>query len=92
MIMYDFECSECGTVFEDLVEPGTEFAPCEECQRPAHRLMPAPMGRIGGYDGLARTRSQLEKRSNDYDNSPQGKEEREKVAARLNARMAEGKG
>lgn len=31
MPIYEFECSECGARFEDLVAAGTTEAPCREC-------------------------------------------------------------
>ena len=33
MPVYEFECSKCGTRFEELVKPG-ETAPCPECRSP----------------------------------------------------------
>lgn len=31
MPIYEFQCEECGTGFEDLVAAGTEHAPCPDC-------------------------------------------------------------
>ena len=33
MPIYEFECSKCGTRFEELVKPG-ETAPCPQCKSP----------------------------------------------------------
>jgi putative FmdB family regulatory protein len=31
--VYEFECSKCGTLFEELVKPGAT-APCPQCHSP----------------------------------------------------------
>lgn len=31
MPIYEFECGECGEIFEDLVPVGTETATCRSC-------------------------------------------------------------
>lgn len=41
MILYDFVCTHCNTVFEDLVPSGTTEALCA-CNYTAFRMMPAP--------------------------------------------------
>lgn len=42
LMMFDFECSACGKVFEDLVDSKLEEAPCAGCKGKANRLIAAP--------------------------------------------------
>jgi len=37
MPIYEFECGECGEVFEDLVAAGTEVVVCRACGREGAR-------------------------------------------------------
>jgi putative FmdB family regulatory protein len=37
MPIYEFECDECGEVFDDLVAAGTEVAVCTACGRSGAR-------------------------------------------------------
>jgi len=32
MPIYEFECEQCGSRFEELVAPGTEHHPCPSCR------------------------------------------------------------
>ncbi len=48
MPIYEFECEECGTCFEELVAAATAAAPCPECgSKRTRRLLSAvsPPGR-----------------------------------------------
>lgn len=47
MPLYDFECTKCGTVFEDLVKAGQiHTVQCPECEAvEVQRLI----SKIGGY-------------------------------------------
>jgi putative FmdB family regulatory protein len=38
MPMYDFQCSGCSQVFEDISPSGTEQNVCPQCSQPAFRI------------------------------------------------------
>lgn len=40
--LYDFECSDCGAQFEELVDADEMVQPCEACGGWADRLFPSP--------------------------------------------------
>ena len=40
--LYQFECPECGTIFEDLVESATEHPTCPACDSPSNMQWVAP--------------------------------------------------
>lgn len=42
LMMFDFECSTCEKVFEDLVSADTQTLPCPSCKGTACRLVAAP--------------------------------------------------
>ena len=42
MMMFDFECTKCAKVFEDLVPSSTTNVPCVDCKGKALRLIAAP--------------------------------------------------
>lgn len=31
MVIYDFECPQCGSIFEEMVDMGTKEHPCPDC-------------------------------------------------------------
>lgn len=51
-ILYDFECTGCANVFEELVSKDKLTAPCPECGSAAARLISAP--RIDPKLGVSR--------------------------------------
>jgi putative FmdB family regulatory protein len=54
--IYDFECAECGTRFEELTR-ADELPPCPECGSPEPRRLlsqVSPTPRIGLRGGAAR--------------------------------------
>lgn len=40
--LYDFRCTSCNTVFEDMVKPSEYSAPCPDCGEAGKRLISAP--------------------------------------------------
>lgn len=51
MILYDFECSECGTVEERLVDSAVVEAPCPNCQVfMMARKISTPVVKLDGTD------------------------------------------
>jgi putative FmdB family regulatory protein len=45
MPIYEFDCEECGTRFEELVEAGTGSARCRDCGSQRTRRVYSPHGR-----------------------------------------------
>jgi protein-arginine kinase activator protein McsA len=39
LMMFDFGCSACGLVSEDLVDPSTRIINCPNCGKPASRMI-----------------------------------------------------
>ena len=48
MPIYEFDCEECGTRFEELVEAGTGSARCRDCGSERTRRAFSPQGRPFG--------------------------------------------
>jgi putative FmdB family regulatory protein len=67
--IYEFECEECGAVFEELVAAGTVAAACPECGSERSRRLISAVSPPGRTPRGARVRSDESQR-------------REKVAAR----------
>ena len=44
--MYDFECTQCGHVFEDIIPSTAEPPACPECSSATIRLMSPVHGRV----------------------------------------------
>lgn len=42
LLLFDFECRECGHLFEDLVEPDLRQTSCSNCNGTADRLISKP--------------------------------------------------
>lgn len=42
LILFDFECSNCGNKFEELVKSTEHSTPCPKCQWPSVRLISPP--------------------------------------------------
>jgi len=66
-MLYDFECSECGHVFEDIQKPDITEIPCEKCQKIAKRKFPVPQKQKEGLtlaDGRIRDTMKRNPRSN----------------------------
>lgn len=38
-ILYDWQCSACGTIFEAFGTPIQEIRECDKCGQPAHKAM-----------------------------------------------------
>lgn len=60
MILYDFECSECGNVFEHLAHVDDRLTTCPDCNGESKRLISAPninmgVGAYGYYDDTLQT-------------------------------------
>jgi len=64
MPMYDYECANCGSIFEVIVDGGGNLPPpCPRCGRgQARKLMAAPAVHIKTDRATAR----IEKRARDY--------------------------
>jgi len=39
MILFDFRCTKCAFIFEDLVKPGDYWLKCPKCKGNAQRIM-----------------------------------------------------
>ena len=48
MPLYDFQCTKCEHVFEDMAPSDGPFPPCPECSSPADRLLSAPNFAVKG--------------------------------------------
>ncbi len=88
MPLFDVRCPKCERVFEDiLIGPHDASHICPKCGVFLEKMVSAPAKpqfARGIYPGTAaewnaKQRATLEKRSNDYDASPRGKEERRRV-------------
>ncbi|HVX32070.1 MAG TPA: zinc ribbon domain-containing protein [Solirubrobacterales bacterium] len=75
MPIYEYECEECGAVFEELVAAGTAWVACPECGAGGTRRRMSAVSPPGRTPRGARVRSDESRR-------------REKVAARQD-RIAE---
>jgi putative FmdB family regulatory protein len=42
LILYDFECPQCGAITEDMVKSDVRQTPCPECGSAANRLISTP--------------------------------------------------
>jgi len=61
---FDFECRDCGCVFESMVQGEPEEIPCEECGKPAIRHMPGVL--LGQMNVPHKKREALKKRSEEH--------------------------
>lgn len=41
-MLYDFQCTQCQHIFEDLVKKDEPNPVCSKCQSPTDKLMSAP--------------------------------------------------
>jgi len=63
MPIYDYECAECGAIFEVIVKRGERPSPCPECgSRESKKLMAAPAFHIK----VDRATARIEKRVKSY--------------------------
>jgi putative FmdB family regulatory protein len=66
MPIYEFQCEQCGTSFEELVGRGTEGAPCPECgSAQPRRVVPSsisPPGRLPRGAGVRDSESRRRER------------------------------
>jgi len=51
MLLFDFECPNCGLVFEELVHKDNLVEPCPECNAEASRMVSAPRIKLDGCSG-----------------------------------------
>lgn len=51
MILYDFECTECGTIFEKLVPSDNRVTPCRVCGNEAKRMISPVHSKLEGWSG-----------------------------------------
>lgn len=43
MMLFEFHCSDCGNIFEELVKNGSIYSTeCPRCASPARRIISAP--------------------------------------------------
>lgn len=62
-IIYDFECTSCGHVFEDMVKRDIKEVPCKKCGEKATRNISTPnvMHCPGMYNYDVRRKEQAQK-------------------------------
>lgn len=77
MILFDFRCTKCALIFEELVNAGDYWCPCPNCKANAQRIMsPVRIDRsrialsnsaspesIRHFDRVHKQRRQLEEKS-----------------------------
>jgi putative FmdB family regulatory protein len=51
MILFDFECPNCGNIFEELVHKDKLTETCPECSSEASRMISAPRVKLDGCSG-----------------------------------------
>ena len=61
MMMFEFECSQCGLIFEDLVQKDETIVPCKKCEAFSNRILSAP--RVGLYNDPNRRAEELRDRA-----------------------------
>jgi putative FmdB family regulatory protein len=61
---YDFACSACGYVFEEMVRDEPEEIPCASCNEPAVRQMSAPL--YGQMNDPVKKKESLMKRATSH--------------------------
>ena len=62
MPLYDYECSECGTIEEvqhTVSEIGKIEILCDNCEKPMKKMLSLPA--LIGFDSVGRSRSKKEK-------------------------------
>lgn len=91
MPLFDVRCTKCKWWRTDMFVKSGEEPICEMCLSPMEKLMPVIAGHVMAAGRSAeskrewgqRERARLEQRSRAYDESPQGKQEREATVDRL---------
>ena len=91
MPLYDYRCEKCGEEVVDRVAKAADEVACPVCATVMVRLDSLPAAPVFGAGRSAesraewgvRERARLESRSTAYDQSAQGKQEREATVDRL---------
>ncbi len=84
MPIYEFECSKCGTRFEELVQVG-ETAPCPECKSSdvQRRFSPIGEGRVPvGLSGKAAAESDARRKEREARRQQRFADDRKKRSGR----------
>ena len=49
-MLYEFKCTKCGKITEELVKLGTEKIDCPSCGAPAEKILSAPNFIVHGFN------------------------------------------
>lgn len=82
MIMYDFDCENCG-MFESLVNKDQTTELCPKCGSVSNRILSAPY--IGSMNDPVKRAETLKKRSKDH-SLKEAKDNPEKLASQIGGR------
>lgn len=90
MPLYDIECPSCGGVVKDHLAKADEALPsCPQCHVPYKKLpshvsfaFGMPHAHASKMEWAQQRRTELEKRSNDFDKTPRGRNIRNESIAR----------
>lgn len=87
MPLYDYECSECGTIEEvqhTVSEIGKIEILCDNCEKPMKKMLSLPA--LIGFDSVGRSRSKKDKEGASSSESPKAESPKKESSSKSPAK------